>query len=119
VIPEDVCREMHPRLRVEICNWLAKVQDLHSSPEQLEQSLMTQWVHWDSQPFRDGSVCDTWTWKQAYVLWPKGQGDIVVCTMFQALQSQLKPSSREVRDHRISKSFEEKWAESMKLTRPK
>ena len=77
---------------------------------------MRQWVHWDSQPFRDGSGCDTWTWKQAYVLFAKGQKDIAVCTMFQTHQSQLKPHSRQVKDEgSFGKALEEKWAELNKL----
>ena len=103
---------MPAKLRVEICNWLANMQVRNTSSEQLEQSLIGRWAHWDPQPFRNGSGCDTWTWKQAYVLTVKGQQDIAVCTMFQVLQNQLQPNSRKVREQ-FGKVFEEKWAASM------
>jgi hypothetical protein len=69
LIPEEICGKMHPRLRVEICNWVTNMQDRHISPDQPELSLEGRWFHWGPEPFIDSSGCNTTTWEKHTSSW--------------------------------------------------
>ena len=64
LIPEEVRSKMHPRLRVEVCNWVTTRLNHPPSPDQPELSWNCRWVHWGPEPFTDSSGHDTKTWKQ-------------------------------------------------------
>ena len=97
LIPEEVRSKMHPRLRVEVCNWVTTRLNHHPcSPDQPELRWNCRWVHWGPEPFTDSSGHDTETWKQAYIITtPNRDGGcfFYVCTMFQTLQGQLQAES--------------------------
>jgi hypothetical protein len=96
LIPEEVRSKMHPRLRVEVCNWVTTRLNHPPSPDQPELSWNCRWVHWGPEPFTDSSGHDTKTWKQAYIITTPNRDDryfFHVCTMFQTLQSQLQSES--------------------------
>jgi hypothetical protein len=117
LIPEEVGSKMHPRLRVEICNWVTNVQHRHISPEQPWLDMMGRWVHWGSEPFIDSSGCNTTTWKQAYIIVAAVHHDLYVCTIFQTLRNQLKPGSLACNSG-FGGEMEAKWDETLRLLKP-